>query len=260
MKRTAASARLFSDHEQLSRAAAEEFVAAVSATTPERPCRMLLSGGTTPERMYRLLTSEPMGSRIDWNSVECYFGDERPVPPDHPESNFGLFQRVLLEPLGLRAPRTYRIRGEASDLALAARRYEVLIRNRLGAFPPADPSFDLVYLGLGKDGHTASLFPGVTILDDPPRLVAAVWVDVVQSMRVTATYRLLNAARRVIFLVTGKEKAPAVQRTLEPNEVEDPTPAARVAPVNGEVIWFLDRAAASACPRAASGVLGEGRR
>jgi len=202
--------------------------------------------------MYRLLASEPTRSRIDWNSVECYFGDERPVPPDHPDSNYGLLKRTLLEPLGLRAPRTYRIRGEASDLELAARRYEALLRSRFEKFPPEVPEFDLVYLGLGADGHTASLFPGVEIPEDPPRLVVAVWVEALQSMRVTATYRILTAARRVLFLVSGQEKAAAVQRTLAPDGRQEPTPASRVLSGRGEVDWILDREAAAALPKAAA--------
>jgi 6-phosphogluconolactonase len=251
MKETTARVRVFADRDEAARAAAEELVSTVASATPEKPQRILLSGGTTPEAMYRVLASEPMRSRIDWTSIECYIGDERPVPPDHPESNYGLACRALLEPLGLLAPRTYRIRGEASDLELAARRYEALIRARFAATPPADPAFDLVYLGLGEDGHTASLFPGVNIPDDPPRLVVAVWIEALQGMRATVTHRLLNAARRIVFLAAGEEKATAVQRTLAPNGNEEPTPAARVAPAHGEAIWLLDRGAASRLPRGA---------
>jgi len=250
MKEPRTQVRIVSDLAEVARAGAEEFVTCASRGTPEVPFRVLLSGGTTPEPMYRLLASEPTRSRVDWNSVECYFGDERPVPPDHPESNFGLAKRLLLEPLGLRAPRTYRIRGETSDLSLAALRYEALLLNRFAVRPPEDPAFDLVYLGLGEDGHTASLFPGVTIPDD--RLVVAVWVEVIHSMRATVTYRVLNAALRVVFLVAGKEKAAAAKRTLAPDGTDEPTPAARIAPHHGEVIWLLDRAAASGVPRAAA--------
>ncbi len=242
--------RVVSDEGEVGRAAAEEFVASASRGTPERPFRVLLSGGRTPEPMYRALLSEPTRSRIDWNSVECYFGDERPVPPEHPDSNFGMVRRMLLEPLGLQAPRAYRIRGEAGDLGLAAMRYEALLRSRLGAYPPEDPAFDLVYLGLGEDGHTASLFPGISIPEDPPRLVVAVWVEALSSMRATVTYRILDAARRVIFLVAGKEKAAALRRTLAPAPDDAPTPASRVTPRSGEVIWLLDRDAASALPKA----------
>jgi len=200
--------------------------------------------------MYRLLASEPTRSRIDWNSVECYFGDERPVPPDHPDSNYGLLKRTLLEPLGLLAPRTYRIRGESSDLELAAVRYEALLRSRFAKYPPEDPSFDLVFLGLGAEGHTASLFPGLEIPETPPRLVVSAWVEAVHSMRATVTYRVLNAARRVVFLVSGEDKADAAQRTLAPDGSGQPTPASRVAPRHGEVIWILDRGAASSLPKA----------
>ncbi len=244
---TAARIRVTADVGEVARAAVEEFVACAGRGTPEHPGRILLSGGTTPEPMYEILASEPTRSRIDWSSVECYFGDERPVPPDHPESNFGLARRLLLEPLGLMAPRTYRIRGESTDLSLAALRYEALIRNRFATRPPEDPAFDLVYLGLGQEGHTASLFPGVAIPDD--RLVVAVQIDAIQSMRATVTYRLLNAARRILFVVAGKEKAAAVKRTLSPDGKGEPTPASRIAPRHGEVLWLLDRAAASALPK-----------
>jgi len=260
MKGSRAEVRVLSDQEEVARSAAEEFVAAVSRATSDRPCRVLLSGGRTPEGMYRILASEPTRSRIDWSAVECYFGDERPVPPDHPDSNYGLCRRTLLEPLGLRSPRAYRIRGEASDLELAALRYEALLRSRFSVYPPEDPGFDLVYLGLGQDGHTASLFPGIVIPETLPRLVMAVWVEVLSSTRVTATYRLLNAARRVLFLAAGKEKADAVRRTLAPDGREEPTPASRVAPRNGPTVWLLEREAASSLPRAAAGTLGQGLR
>ncbi|HYQ89046.1 MAG TPA: 6-phosphogluconolactonase [Candidatus Binatia bacterium] len=242
--------RVVAGLEDVARAGAEEFLASVTRGGPYGPCRVLLSGGRTPEPMYRLLASEPTRSRIDWNSVECYFGDERPVPPDHPDSNYGLLRRTLLEPLGLLAPRTYRIRGESSDLELAAVRYEALLRSRFAKYPPEDPSFDLVFLGLGAEGHTASLFPGLEIPETPPRLVVSAWIEAVHSMRATVTYRVLNAARRVVFLVSGEDKADAAQRTLAPDGSGRPTPASRVAPRHGEVIWILDRGAASSLPKA----------
>lgn len=238
-------AQVVPDVNQIARVGAEEFVAMAARGARGRPVRVLLSGGTTPEPMYRVLASEPTRSRIDWSAVECYIGDERPVPPDHPDSNYGLVKRALLEPLGLLAPRTYRIRGESSDLDLAALRYEALLRSRFATYPPEDPAFDLVYLGLGSDGHTASLFPGISIPDDPPRLAVACWVEALQSKRITVTYRILNAAARVLFLVSGREKADAVRRTLAPDGALDPTPAAGVAPKNGEVVWVLDKDAAS---------------
>jgi 6-phosphogluconolactonase len=240
--------RVLASLDEIARAAAEEFVAVVSRATREAPCRVLLSGGTTPEPFYRLLASEPTRSRVDWQALECYFGDERPVAPDHPSSNFGMVKRALFEPLGLAAPRAYRIRGEASDLELAAVRYEALVRNRFSAYSPAVPSFDLAFLGLGPDGHTASIFPGVELPAD--RLFASVWAESLGSRRVTATYLLLNATRRAIFLVSGSDKAAAVRRSLSPERGEEPTPASRVA-TRGETIWLLDRGAAAAVPKAA---------
>jgi 6-phosphogluconolactonase len=242
--------RVVSDLREIAAAAAEEFVAGALRGSPEKPFRVLLSGGTTPEPLYQLLASEPTRSRLDWNSVELYFGDERPVGPEHPDSNYGMVRRTLLLPLGLAAPRTYRIRGEAMDLSLSARRYEALLRNRFNAYPPADPSFDLILLGLGADGHTASLFPGVEIPDEPPRLCVDVRVEALDATRVTATFRLLNAGRRVFFLVAGRDKALAVQRTLAPEDRAAPTPASRVKPRAGELVWLLDREAASALPKA----------
>jgi 6-phosphogluconolactonase len=256
---TSPRVRLVLDGNEVARAAAEEFVALVSRGARGRPVRVLLSGGTTPEPMYRLLASEPTRSRVDWSSVECFIGDERPVPPDHPDSNYGLVKRVLLEPLGLLAPRTYRIRGESTDLDLAALRYEALLRSRFGAYPPEVPAFDLVYLGLGTDGHTASLFPGVQIPADSPRLVVACWVEALQSMRATVTHRVLNAAARVLFLVSGREKADAVRRTLAPDGAGEPTPAAGVAPRNGDLVWVLDQDAASGLPRKVAESLGQAR-
>jgi 6-phosphogluconolactonase len=254
------SIRVVENGEAVARQGAEALVECVTGQRPDVPCRILLSGGTTPEPMYRLLATEPTRSRIDWNSIECYFADERPVPPEDPDSNYGLFHRNFLEPLGLMAPRTYRIRGEASDLDLAARRYEALIRSRFAVFPPGVPSFDLAFLGLGRDGHTASLFPGVAVPED--RLVVAVWVEALQQKRVTVTFRLLNAAQRVVFLVSGKEKAAAVRRTLAPERGEEPTPASRVLPEKGETLWVLDKDAASELPAAVAGALGmeRGRR
>jgi 6-phosphogluconolactonase len=240
--------RVLSSVEEIAREAAEAFVTAAATGTPEAPCRVLLSGGTTPEPLYRLLASEPTRSRVDWNSVEYYFGDERPVAPDDPDSNYGMVKRVLLEPLGLAAPRVFRIRGEAADLELSAMRYEALMRSRFGAYPPMEPSFHLAYLGLGADGHTASLFPGVSVPEDSPRLYLPVWVEAIRSMRVTATYRLLRAAQRAIFLVAGREKAPAVRRTLAPEGGDEPTPASRVV-ARGETVWLLDRDAAGALPK-----------
>jgi 6-phosphogluconolactonase len=244
------SVRVVSNREEIARTAVEELVAVTSRGSREAPSRILLSGGTTPEPFYRLLASEPTRSRIDWSAIEFYFGDERPVPPDHPDSNYGMVKRVLLEPLGLAAPRVYRIRGEAMDLELSAVRYEALVRSRFGVYPPADPAFDLAYLGLGADGHTASLFPGVTIPDPPPRLYVSAWAEAVHSMRVTATYRLLSGAHRVLFLVAGADKARAVQRTLARDDRDEPTPASRIAP-RGETVWLLDRDAAGSLPKAA---------
>ncbi len=240
--------RVCPDRPSLARAAAGEFVATLSGGSRAKPQRVLLSGGKTPEPMYRALAAAPMRSRLDWGTIECFFADERPVPPDHPDSNYGLARRALFEPLGSDAPRAYRMRGEAADLAMAARRYESEMRERFGVPPPAVPAFDLALLGLGADGHVASLFPGAAPSETPTRLVEAIYVDTLHVTRMTVTYPVLNAARHVVFVVAGHEKAEALLRTLAPEPGKEPTPAALVVPSEGDVLWLVDRDAARGLP------------
>lgn len=223
-------------------------MATLKGGAPAKPRRVLLSGGKTPEPTYRILASAPMKERLDWRTIECFFADERPVPPDHPDSNYGLARRALFDPLGSDAPRAYRMRGEAPDLTLSARRYEAVMRDRFEVPPPTAPAFDLALLGLGEDGHVASLFPGASPPENPMRLVVAVRVEALQMTRITVTHTVLNAARRVVFVVAGQAKAAALRRTLAPDPGKEPTPAARVSPSEGEVLWLVDRDAASKLP------------
>jgi 6-phosphogluconolactonase len=219
-----------------------EWRTALEGGTPERPRRALLAGGTTPASLYRALAEPGRVPRASWRSIECFFGDERCVPPDHPDSNDGMVRRALLRPLGDDAPRVHRMRGEAPDPERAAREYEALMRERFQTPPPDVPSFDLALLGLGGDGHTASLFPGV--MPDPERLVVPVTKPGDGSTRITVTYRLLHEARVLLFFVLGAAKAAAVASTLR-SRAQDPTPAALAMAGRGRSIWVLDRAAAS---------------
>jgi 6-phosphogluconolactonase len=194
-----------------------------------------LAGGSTPERMYERLADR---DAIPWRRVEFFWGDERPVGPDSPESNYGMARRSLLAPAGIAAERVHRIEGERAPED-AARRYEDEIRRLVPGDPV--PHLDLVLLGMGEDGHTASLFPGTSW--DETRLVVANPVPKLGATRITMTPLLLNAARSIVFLAAGEGKADALRRVVEERAPE--LPASRIEPEAGDLVWLVDRAAAS---------------
>lgn len=227
------------DLEHLSLRAAELFVSyARESIASKDNFRAVLSGGSTPKRLYALLASEPYRSGVDWRSVELFFGDERCVPPEHRDSNFRTVDEALLSHV---PARVHRVRGELPPRE-AALRYEKEIRRAFG-FAAGIPSFELIILGLGADGHTASLFPGVEALGETDRLAVEVYVERLDSWRVTLTLPVLNAAKKVLFLVSGREKAEIVREIIGGSE--GGYPASLVRPSGGSVLWFLDKAAAS---------------
>lgn len=247
---TAARVVVSADHEAASREAAEEFVRHVGPPSSQKVVRVVLSGGKTPIRLFQLLTEPYWRDRVDWRRVRFFWSDERPVPPTHPESNFRLAWELLLAPLGLGDEHVCRMRGEADDLDAAAREYEEAIAREFGIVAGVTvPQFDLVLLGLGADGHTASLFPHTAALAETKRWVVANVIPQLGVTRLTLTYPVLNAARCVMFLVTGEDKAAAVARVFDPYTRVDDAPARGVCPVSGELVWFLDRAAASQLSR-----------
>jgi 6-phosphogluconolactonase len=212
-----------------------------------RPFRVALSGGSTPSKLYRLLAGTDRANRVKWPHVQFYFGDERCVPPDHAESNFKLANDALFQPLGIGAAQIFRIEGEAGQPGLAARHYEETIRQQFGTSSPAWPQFDVIFLGLGDDGHTASLFPGSPALDEKIRSVVVSESPRGVAHRITFTAPLINHARSIVFMVTGLQKAPAVRAVLEDDTVNATHyPAKLIQPIEGHLIWYLDRAAASA--------------
>jgi 6-phosphogluconolactonase len=179
-------------------------------------------------------------------NVEYFFGDERAVPPDHPESNYGAARVKLFSPLGIPAERIHRMPGEAADLNAASRTYDALLRSRLGAPAPAFPRLDLILLGIGEDGHTASLFPRAPQLAERTRAVVPSQSPRGVAGRITVTLPLINEARTVLFLVTGGAKADAVHHVLDRPQAEPQQyPAKLVRPVDGRLIWILDEAAAA---------------
>jgi len=218
--------------------AAELFCSlAREAVARRKVFRAALSGGSTPLRLYALLASEPYRSRVDWERADLFFGDERCVPPEHRDSNFKSIDEALLSRVPARA---HRIRGEMPPRE-AALLYEEEIRRAFG-LREGIPQFDLVLLGVGADGHTASLFPGSDALKEAGRLAVAVYAERLDSWRVTLTLPVINSARKVLFLASGKDKARVVRAVLEGAKGY---PASMVAPLGGSVIWVIDREAAS---------------
>ncbi len=232
------------DAEAGARAAAEEIgAAATRAVAAHGAFTLALAGGSTPRRLYALLAdaSAPFRGRIPWDRTHVFFGDERPVPPDHPDSNYRMAREALLDHVAVAS--VHRIRGE--DPA-AADAYEAELRRFFGVPPGGEPPrLDVVLLGLGPDGHTASLFPGTAAVDETVRWVVSPFVARLGTRRTTLTLPILNRARAVVFVVSGAGKATALARVLAPTPGAEPLPAARVRP-DGEAVWIFDDDAASA--------------
>ncbi len=223
-------------------------VAARAALRLEELCKrpgagrfsLALAGGSTPKRLYELLAEPPFRDGISWDAVEIFFGDERSVPPEHPDSNYGMAHRALLSKVPVAAHRMVAESGEADA-------YERLVRERVAEKRDGMPAFDLILLGMGKDGHTASLFPGTAALQETGRLVVMNDVPQMQTRRMTFTYPLINAAKRVWVLVPGADKrekvAECVSALKKPGE--RPYPVTGVRPAHGELVWWLDEASAA---------------
>jgi 6-phosphogluconolactonase len=203
---------------------------------------LCLTGGNTPADVYSLIATRFQLS-VDWNAVHLFWGDERCVPPDDPASNYGMANRTMLSKLNLDASQIHRIRGEA-DPEVAAGEYEDALREFFSLDQGEFPRFDLVLLGMGDNVHIASLFPGITAIHETQRLAVAVEVDAPQRRRITLTPPVLNNAARVMFIVSGKNKAEAVKLALEGPRDPDKYPAQIIAANQGEVMWLLDRPAA----------------
>lgn len=208
---------------------------------------LALSGGSTPKLLYDQLAAPVYVNRFDWAKTIFLFSDERAVPPDHQDSNFGLADKTLFAPLHIAPTRIHRMKAEEHDIGLAAHAYEEAIRSLTKTAPPVWPQLDLILLGLGDDGHTASLFPDTAVLNDRTHLVVPNQSPKGIPSRLTMTLGVINRATVVLFLVTGAGKATMVRALLEPcTEAERTLPAALVKPTNGRLIWLIDQPAASA--------------
>ncbi len=226
------------DPTALAKAAAEEVARlAVQAAAARGSFAVALAGGSTPRALYRLLAGTPLRERIPWAQVDAFFGDERAVPPDHEQSNYRMASEALLDRVPLAG--VHRIRGELGA-AEAAARYEDDLRAHFGE--REFPVFDLVLLGLGTDGHTASLFPGSPALLERRRWVVAGPGPAPSAERITLTVPVLERARAAVFLVSGADKAEALRRLLSPRPGDEPPPAARIR-FEGEARVLADGAA-----------------
>lgn len=206
-----------------------------------------LSGGSTPKAMLALLADVPYCQMIDWSRVYIFWGDERCVPPDHPDSNYRMTSESLLTKVPVPPENVFRMHGEAAP-AQAAQLYTAQLRQFFQT--DALPRFDLVFLGMGADGHTASLFPHTTALHAAAGLVAVEnYVEKLKSYRLTLTAATINQARTIIFLVSGADKAPALREVLQGTPQPELYPSQLIKPINGELIWLVDEAAAQALER-----------
>jgi 6-phosphogluconolactonase len=240
--------RIADDPDALAEIAAREVLEVARAAVAARGrFTVALAGGATPRDTYARLAQAPLSTEMPWDRTFVFFGDERGVPPDHPDSNYGMARTSLLAQVAIPADRVFRIPGEGADPEAVAADYARTLSQVLGARRGEVPRLDLVLLGLGIDGHTASLFPGSPVLKETFRTVAAVHAAAASiPQRFTLTYPILNAAACVIYLASGAEKAKIVKAAL--GERTTGLPAAMVRPADGRLLWILDRAAASLLP------------
>lgn len=240
-----ARVEVYADAETASRAAAESFARqAREAVSSRGRFSVALSGGTAPERSYRMLGEEPFRSMIPWDGVHLFWGDERCVAPAHPRSNYGMAYRAFIRHVPIPAGNVHRMPGElppGEGVARYAAELEAF-------FGPGIPAFDLVHLGIGPDGHTASLFPFDDLLRERDRTVARALLRPLGEWRLTLTVPVLNAARRVEMLALGEGKASIVRAALRGPIDPHRIPAQLVRPVAGEMVWMLDRGAAGPIP------------
>lgn len=241
---------IFSTAAQLAVAAADRFVeAAQAAIDATGSFFVALSGGSTPRALFAALASPAYASRVAWPGVRVFWGDERCVPPDDAESNYRMARELLLDHVPVRAGNIHRIHGEDAPWR-ASVAYEAELRSAFGtaAGPPhgaPGKRFDLVLLGVGTNGHTASLFPHLRAVREQTRWVMAEEIETLDSWRVTLTPVILNQAAEVLFLVAGRDKAAIVRRVLYGSRDTDEYPAQVIVPAAGRLRWFVDAAAAS---------------
>ncbi len=238
--------RILMTPQELFSAAAEEVVRATNDAVAARgKFTIALSGGSTPKNLFNLLATNAR-TTLPWDRMYFFWGDERHVGPTDPDSNYRMADEAMLSKIPVAPGNIFRIEAENPDAVAVAEAYEKTLRKFFQLDSTGVPQFDLILLGMGPDGHTASLFPGTDGLKEKSRLVIANWVEKLKTHRLSFTLPVLNAARCVAFLVSGTDKATVLKTVLEDDVPGEQYPAKLVHPTNGELIWFVDRAAASA--------------
>ncbi len=237
--------RIQPDSRSLMEAAAQHVIHQARRAIKERNSFTLaLAGGSTPKGLYALLATPSFHTQLDWTKIHFFWGDERHVPPEHRDSNYRMAHEALLRHLPISMDHIHRMPSELPDAQRAADRYEDVLRAQFDVSESDVPRFDYILLGMGGDGHTASLFPGTEAVHERHRLVAAPWVDMLRAYRITFTPVLLNHARQVTFLIHGREKAHMLHTVLEGPLEPDSFPSQIIRPRPGNLTWFVSQEAA----------------
>lgn len=226
------------DPKEVATRAAEIFVATANeAIKIQGRFSIALSGGSTPKALFELLAREPYVSQIEWQHIHVFWSDERCVAPEDEQSNYRMANEALLKRVPIPQTQIHRMHGE-DEPQMAAKNYE---QELIAHFKSDEPRFDLILLGMGDDGHTASLFPNTTAIDENKKLTAAPFVDKFKTHRLTFTFKTINAAAKIVFLITGASKAETLKAIL--SVAKKDLPASLVKPKNGETLWLIDEAA-----------------
>ncbi len=246
--------RIVEDRQALSRVAAEEWIARAKISVEEKGLFTIsLSGGSMPRGLYSLLATDPsLRTQLPWDKIHFFWGDERHVPPDHPDSNYGMAREALLSKVPVPPENVHPIPGEVRDVRQAAAAYEERLRDFFQLKAGEFPRFDFVLLGMGADGHTASLFPGTEALRERRHLVVASWVEKLRAFRITLTIPVFNHAAFLLFLVSGEEKAEILEAVFEDGEQRELLPSQLIRPAHGRLVWLADKAAARLLQRPSS--------
>ena len=238
--------RILPDAAAIARRAAQEFVQVAAAVRAKGSFAVALSGGSTPKALYSLLVNDPaLRPQVPWDKIHLFFGDERHVPPDHPDSNFRMAMETMISKAPLKPEQVTRIKGEYPDAEQAALEYEKALRDYFKLKSGEYPRFDLLFAGMGNEGHTLSLFPGTKALHADGRLVVRNWIGKLFTERITLTALAASNSAEIIFMVTGADKAPALKAVLEGPFEPEQLPAQLLQPKNGRLLWLVDVAAGS---------------
>jgi 6-phosphogluconolactonase len=237
--------RILPDGAAIARRAAQEFVqAAAAAVRAKGSFNVSLAGGSTPKALYSLLVNDPtLRSQVPWDKIHLFFGDERHVPPDHPDSNFRMATEAMISKSPLKPDQVTRIKGEYPDADQAAFEYERALREYFELKNGEYPRFDLLLAGMGNEGHTLSLFPGTKALHADGRIVVSNWIGKLCTERITLTSPAASNAAEIIFMATGTDKACALKAVLEGPFEPEQLPAQLLQPKKGKLLWLVDAAA-----------------